>query len=446
MQTKEQGLASRKPLDIVLRAVPLLLIAAPLSYAINTGIFKHKGVAAGPYVTAADIVVALLFIALIVTLFIAKDIRTFRWPTFLSVALFLWFLSGIFRRDIENVPVGLGPMLKESLQFLEYFVIGYIVFLTSLNTKRAIGIALDVLCSVLSVVVAFGLYHYFSGANPFDVRGTFENNAQLSAFVAVALPLVIANAIAAPGLMRKIWMLPLIAGSLLVVLNGWMFVGLSIGLIVLLSLYGRWAALAGTVFLFVLALVLFSVAPRNNASMLINSASIYHKDDTKMVPKGAEYRDFVVSARVRNWQAAINAAASKPLTGYAPSSYANAVKGEFYFDPKFPASTAEPAVYDIHVDEPSSFSSYMILLVEQGLIGLILFLLLALTVVRNGAIAVASTGSVGALGRGILASGIVFLFCAHFTSFLEKGLAFTAVFLMALSYAIYEYARGYRDE
>jgi hypothetical protein len=121
------------------------------------------------------------------------------------------------------------------------------------------------------------------------------------------------------------------------------------------------------------------------------------------------------------------------------------VKENFFFDPKYTERTDKVEAFDVHVDEPSSFSTYLILLVENGLIGLLLFLGLLVSAIRWAGTAAFAEGSVRFIGRGALASVLVAIVAAHFVNVLERGLAFLFVFVIALSFVLYEQARGYTE-
>ena len=439
--------AHRNFTSIVLAVVPMLLLVSPLmTLSFNLGLITEKGKAAGPYVSIADILLLVISGAFLIALFLNKEWRKLRFPTFAGIALFCWYLTG-FLRTTTDVNVGSMAILKESLQIFEYLIVGYVLFLSSMYCRRNIRLFADVLGGIVTIVLGIALLHYIDISVPdFSVCGTFQNNNQLGAFIAVILPLLVAYAIGTPGIWRRLWCIVLVGSSFAVILNGWFFIALIAGISVAFAMYGRWAAIIGITATAIFAGLLLPNLPRENTKALWSSASIYRKDNTGMVPKGQDRKQFVVSTRVRNWQAALNAAREKFITGYAPSSYSNAVRPQFFFDPKFPASTADPRGYDIHVDEPDTFSTYLIMLVEEGIVGLLLFAALLFAALRWASTASASFGLTGSLGKGVFSSLIALLFAAHFINYLDRSLAFTFVFLVAFAYALSEYALQYRDE
>ncbi|RKY22615.1 MAG: hypothetical protein DRP90_00670 [Planctomycetota bacterium] len=423
-----------------------LLLAAPLAYSVNLGLVKHKGLPAGPYLTLADLVAAALLVLLAVAALRGGRPRLLRMPPLPAVLLVLWCLTGPLRTD-PDVPVGTAAMFKEVVQLFEYLAAGFFVFATAMHDRRTTGLMFDALGVSLTAVAVLALVQYFDpGVTDFMVRGTFGDNSAMSAFLAVGLPLFAASAFTAGSRFRRVWAVALAAAVFCVVLNGWLFAAAFMGMGLLFSLRGPAVGLLGTAALVAACALAFSVLPRDNAARLWETASIYHRDDTGMVPPDWGRKAFVVSARVRNWQAASLAARRRPLVGYGPSAYSNAVRPEFYFDPKFPASTADPAAYDIHVDEPSSFSTYLVLLVEEGLVGLLLFLLLLASGVRWAARAAAAGGTVGLAGSGALGSLAAAFVAGQFTNLLDRGVAFLLAFVLAAAFVLYEYAEGFREE
>ncbi|MDZ7817014.1 MAG: O-antigen ligase family protein [Planctomycetota bacterium] len=438
-----QSLGKQKFIDMLSQAAILLVLFAPVTYAINLGLLSHKGEPAGPYVTVVDLLALVFTAAFAITIIVKREYRRLRIPPFAAIALFLWFAFGFFRITPE-VQVGKAGILKESLQVLEFLCFGFALFLTAMHDRRTVGLFLDTLTVAVTGVIGYGLYQYFSYDIPaFEVSSVLTNNSVLSAFLAISLPLVIANSLSADTHARKAWALLLLLGSIPLVMNGWFLGALFISLGVFAGLYGRWFALIGLFALLLLVAIIVPNLPRDNGGRLLETTQLYHRldnDDARALMK-----THVVSVRVRNWQAALLAAADRPLLGYGPSSYSNAVRPNFYFDAKYTARTDDPTAFDIHVDEPSSFSTYAVLLVEQGVIGLLIFLSLIIAAIRWSLVACYCGKPVAVLGKGALCSLIALVISAQFTYVFDRGLAFVMVFTFALAFTVYEYARGYRE-
>ncbi|MFA4985532.1 MAG: O-antigen ligase family protein [Candidatus Brocadiia bacterium] len=430
----------------VFSGAALLALAAPLTYSLNLGLVSAKGKPAGPYVTAAMILCVLAAAALLFYAVSSKSWRSLRMPTFWALALFAWYLSGFVRRT-EDVPVGSMEILKESVQVLLYFGIAYSVFISAMDSRKRTALFIDALMAAASVCYIVALVQYFgSSTHDFFVGGTFENNSQLSAFAAVTSPLFLGYAFSSRRKSRIAAALLLLAAAFVLTMNGWMFISLAAGLAVYLFLCGPWT---GAICVASLALILafaLPALPRDNIARMKFSLGIYHKDNTEMVGEGWQKKTYVVSTRARNWQASYEAFTDRPWLGSAPSSYQNSVRAVFNFDPKFPAATNDPVAFDIHVDEPSSFSTYLVLIVEEGIIGLCLFLFLVLAALRCSVLSLSGSNAVASIGRGVTASLVAVVIAMQFTDFLDRGLAFVLVFVFAVAFVMYEYAQGYREE
>ncbi len=121
--------------DLLAALTPVLLLAAPVMYSFNLGLVQYKGKAAGPYVTAADIVALLLLLAVTLNILITRNWRRLRFPPFAAVALAVWAALGIFRQ-VPDLEISRGSLLKEALQLVEYLGFGYALFLFALHDRR----------------------------------------------------------------------------------------------------------------------------------------------------------------------------------------------------------------------------------------------------------------------------------------------------------------------
>ncbi|GAB4157921.1 MAG: hypothetical protein Kow00107_07040 [Planctomycetota bacterium] len=440
MPQAERGYQSA---ELLRKAVALLVLAAPFMYSINLGLVRHKGEAAGPYVSIVDILTLILTVAVGSALVILRDWRSLRFPASASIALVLWYGLGLFRLT-PDVSVSRGGLLKETIQLFEYLCLGYALFVFAMNSRRRIGFFMDALALSCTAVTLYGLYQLaFTDTHPFLLGSTFENNNLLSAWCAVTAPLLLGWALATSSWPKKLWIASLVVASIPLVLNGWFLIVMALGIILMFSLYGEWSAITVAAITALVFGVVFTVSPKENAQRIVTSISLYHQLD----PSAARElnRTHVASARVRNWQAALLTGASRPWTGYGASSYAPAVKENFFFDPKYTERTDKIEAFDVHVDEPNSFSTYLIILVENGIVGLLILAALLGAAFRWAGAAAFSDGSVRYLGRGALASLAVLFAGGQFINIFERGTAFLSVFVLALAFCLYEQAKGYTD-
>lgn len=325
--------------------------------------------------------------------------------------------------------------LKEWVQGIEYFLVGPVVFAALLCEERLFGGASGsrvppgflALGAATAVVLALALVQYFSPEghgsirlfaepktldiianalggreSPLLVGGTFGNRNVLGGFLALALPLCAAGALAAgrAAWARAACALLLLAG-LAVNLSGASY-GAVVAVILLLA-----AVRGARVFLPVmLALVLWQTEvlphlPRENDLCHFESVALYD-------PAGLPTR------RYPEWQAAASMILTHPWLGVGPGHYQKQI-GPFYGQVPNATGPAEPDIQNL----------YLVLGASCGLPALFAFL----------AMLAAALGAAARSGRwGAVGALAAFAATAVWHPLLVRGIGIPLAFVLALAH------------
>jgi len=350
-ETGEQAI--RKPADGGLwYAVLVLIVLAPsqFSYALDP---KH-----GPFVLYADLLAALLFMAWAVWVLVRGRLRELILPpAALWALLVVAVLSAAGATSLKSAAV-------EIVQLGLYFVAVFAMFADVVRGRHRLGVAVKALGLATTVVVLWGLYHYFTAADAAHVQGPFGNRNVYSAFLAMVLPLFFGTALWVENLNQRIWYLGLVIVGAFTMLAGPQFWCLLLVLLVV-SAMKSWQTTGH--FLAVTAVFLaltLSLAPRNYQALV--------KEVGDPIERGEVYKDAtapgekappLVKKRWLEWQPALNMLGENFLLGVGVGNYqVNIGEGRYYgFLPNAKKT------------EPDTNNLYLVIASSTGFTGLVCF-------------------------------------------------------------------------
>lgn len=307
-----------------------------------------------------------------------------------------------------------GAALKDLVQYVEYFLVGSMLFGAYLRDgdRLAVRRALILLGCVTAAVLGLALVHYFAGdEDPLSVRGSFGNRNVLGGFLALALPLCFAGALGARGWPLKAACAAMLAAGLAIDLSGASYFAVA-GVVACMA-----AACGPKVFVPVAAgLILWQSAvlprlPRENDLVHFQSVALYDGSGQA----GRRYPD---------WQAAASMTLTHPWLGVGLGNYQKHV-GQYYDQVPRQTGPSEPDIQNL----------YLVLAASCGLPALLAFLAMfvsaACAAVRS---VLARRGTPrAALSAGVLGALAAFAAAAVWHPLLVRGIGLPLVFLFALA-------------
>lgn len=360
------------------------------------------------YLSPADLTLALTAGVWLLDILVTREWRRLLalppWPSLLFVAL-------------AAVSAAVAPFkalaLKDLIQFIEYFLVGNMLFAAFLRTSpRAYRHALMALGAATAVSLLLAALQYAdSAADVLSVRGAFSNRNVLGGYLALALPLFFGIALS----VRLGWPFRLALALLLVV-------GLTVNLsgAAYFAVAGALACLAASrgfkVFAPVAAGLLawqalvLSHLPRENDLVHFQSVALY--DGTGQVER-----------RYPDWQAAYSMALTHPWLGVGLGNYQKHV-GQYYDNIPRQTGPSEPDIQNL----------YLVLAASAGLPALLAFLALLMRAVQAACETTHARTLEAATARATAASLAAFALAAVWHPLLVRGIGLPLVFVLALAY------------
>ena len=365
-----------------------------------------------------------------------------------------WAARGIARRNLRLVsgplPAALGLLMlallasslaaerlglayKETIKWLE-LVIVYLftaLHLDDVRTQRAVLIALFLAGTAEAL---YGVFQYATGQGPaaftigeaLRAYGHFEQPNPFAGYLGTILPLGLALA-----LHRRPRGFALLAGltagasglAILLSLSRGAWVGVALGLALLLWAWGRrarrWLALGGFGLALLLLLTATNLVPGTWSDRLVAVVENFGIFDVRAVEVTGE--NFAVVERMAHWQAGWYMLLDHPLLGVGAGNYAAAYPD--YSLPGWPEALGHAHNY------------YLNMAAETGLPGAAALVLLLIVVFRSIAAGLRRQpeGSFGrALLAGLLASFVVLTAHNLFDNLLVHGMQVQVGFLLGL--------------
>lgn len=421
----------------------------------------------GHPLVAVNISLADLMIGIILLVWTVKILTNNEWKQIkLPPAAVLIFI-GIGILSFVNA-FSLIQWLKELIQMIEYFLVFYVLLRNNLRTVKLTILknSLFILTSVI-LVIAF-VQHTFLSADPYFVKGLFENRNILGTFLCIVIPLVYAELLSSPQGIRKLWMGMLLLTTCLVLVSGSAMLSILISLFIISWLYGKKVFVRFLLVMLSLAAIYPFIMPLKNVNALKEFASIRelgnisenyyrrltlldHQDknillkkdlgnnfllvtsdqlmSVKMpeIRKGERYKDMEDQKHIKNryveMQAALNMIAENTLLGVGLGNYQNGIGTCFGELPK------------VNTSEPNQNNTYLLIASTTGVWGLmalfsILMQLLSSSIrnYRNGI-----TPENRALFLGLSGSMIAIMTEGFFSYLFVNSLLVPIIFIFYLS-------------
>lgn len=303
-----------------------------------------------------------------------------------------------------------GAAIKDLVQYVEYFVVGSLVFSAFLSGGERRGReALAVLAVATAVSLGLAAAQYMGDAeSPLSVRGAFGNRNVLGGYLAMALPLCFAGMLGARHVWQKALLALMLLGGFAVILSGAAYGAAAGAVICLAALRGPKVFVPVVVLAVAWQALVLPRMPRENDLAHFQSVALYD---------GAGQ----VERRYPDWQAACSMVLTHPVWGVGLGNYQKHV-GQYYDNVPRQTGPSEPDIQNL----------YLVLAASCGLPALFAFLAMLATAMRDA-------GRAAAAGREWLPAGTAaalgaFALTAVWHPLLVRGIGLPLVFLLALAH------------
>lgn len=361
------------------------------------------------HLSPADLVLALTAGVWLLDLLVRRDWRRFRrlppWPH-------LCFLACVAASAL--VAPDKGAALKDLVQYVEYFLVGAMLFEAYLRDggRAAVRASLTALGGATAVALGLALAHYVAGAeDALTVRGTFGNRNVLGGFLALALPLCGAGVFGARSWLLKAALAALLLVGLTVNLAGASYAAVAVVLAGMAALRGPKLFLPVVAGLLLWQSLVLPRLPRENDLVHFQSVALYDA-------AGKAER------RYPDWQAAYSMTLTHPWLGVGVGNYQKHV-GQYYDQVPRQTGPAEPDIQNL----------YLVLAASCGLPALFAFLAMLATAACGAARAAFlwQPSPRAALALGVAGACCAFALTASWHPLLVRGIGLPLVFLLALA-------------
>ena len=430
----------------ILNTIVLILVLGAILLAPSQ--YSFGGESGLPYVTPADILIALAFIVWIANLIAFRSFRSLRFLPELALYVAWAVVVSIIAVNRATSP-GLAessapgiigflqcllkyPPLKETIQLTAYFVLAPLLLADTFKTSSRLRMAGYVFLAGGTAVVIFGFIQGMRGtllepggpASTHAIRALFANNHVLSAYLAMFIPMCVAMLLFWPSLWMKILAGLLAAASVILTFSGGPLLALIISVLAVAAVRGRRHVGYLAFALLVLFGVVFSCLPRNRLDRTHDSVCLYTKWGD----------DAIVSYRYRRWQSGLNIFRAHPIAGVGNGMFQEHVgKQEYHMLDDGQTPTPTPPE-DVTISKKFIDNRYILTAAEMGLPGLFLLMTIFLLACRRALFA--ASGTTDPCLKAILAGCFGMVLAASvgtmFTDFFVRGLALPMVFAISI--------------
>jgi O-antigen ligase len=358
------------------------------------------------HVSPADLALALTAGVWLLDTLVARDwrrlLRLPPWPNLLFLACA--GASALIAADK-------GAALKDLVQYVEYFLVGSMLFAAFLrDDARASRRTLAFLAVATAFILSLALRHYLSSDTPdLFVRGTFGNRNVLGGFLALALPLCFAGLFDVRALPLKAGLAALLLTGLAVNLSGASFFAVALVLVGMAATRGPKLFIPVAALLLVWQTCVLPRLPRENDLAHFSSVALYD---------GGQ-----VERRYPDWQAAYSMLLTHPWLGVGLGNYQNNV-GQYYDNIPRQTGPSEPDIQNL----------YIVLAASAGVPALLAFLAMLLVAAH----AVCALPHRSALAWGAAGSLCAFGLTAVWHPLLVRGIGLPLAFLLAWAHHLAE--------
>lgn len=407
----------------------------------------HEKAAALPAVTALDLLLALCFVCFALDVLIRWRWKRVRWLPLPILVLVILAGMSITRVDPES---GLrGESIKEFVQWIQIFVIGYLV-VANIAAGRRMTAVVAVLGVAMALAVGFAAVQYAQpNIDPVEVRSTFDNRNSYSAYMAIALPLLWGGVVFMKNTAERIGLAIVAIAALVTMLSAGAVVAALAGMLVVGAIRSRgWVfglvgvVLAAVVLPQVIAIrnpEAVEVWPRpDHLTILDESVSPIDVDPTREDMAIPDPRFYEWAAATKAFQYEYVSAeprrylARRMLLGTGIGTFQKNI-GEYYDALSMKYNFMKPAV---NLTEPGTNSLYVVMAISVGLPAVAALIWLGAEglgrALRRAMVAEEAFDRamfVGAAG-GLVSLAIVSIFAMP----LERGVYFPAILVTGIAY------------
>ena len=254
------------------RIVNLALVIVLILVMCTTAGFQIRVGSARIPVALADVVLALALVGTALQV-LSRRLRGVAVPPVQTFA----FVAAVAVALLRTKPLGFDAV-KEPLQLIEYFLVGYFVFANIAGTCD-LKLLLAAFAAATAAVIAWAGVHYFAVDSSFDVGGSYANRNLLGAFLAVALPMLYGLALHVRGWRWRIPLLAIVVAGLVVNLSGGALLVTLVVLGLLSALRGQRALIPYAIGLALILLFGHRVLPREHHTDIVFSSVALKVDD-----------------------------------------------------------------------------------------------------------------------------------------------------------------------
>lgn len=357
----------------------------------------------GFYISPADITLALTAGVWLLDIIVKREWKAVRRLPPWSHTLFIICAGASMLTAPDKLPA-----VKELIQYIEYFIIGYIVFdLFIRKFPKATTLLLTLSGAALTGITLLAITQYINPeVENISVRGTFGNRNVLAGFFALSLPLLFASIIKTRSWVIKTLLLILLLAALSVNLSGASYAAIAVAIALIAACHGlKWFLPAAALLIFWQSIVLPAL-PRENDLIHFRSIALYNEDGT-------------VERRYPEWQAAGSMILTNPVLGVGPGNYQKHI-GRYYDNIPRKTGPAEPDIQNLH----------LVIAASMGIPALLAFLAMFIAPFR-----IENTFPIKhrTLIQGAIGSLGAFAFTAAWHPLLVRGIGLPFVILLAFT-------------
>lgn len=416
--------AERGPARFELALMALLVLScSQVSYAV------HKK--DGPFIGAADVLCALLFVAWLYKVWREKRFGLLTLPTpevwALLVVGALSLSRAMVAADGSLSLGGLKSGIIEVAQLGLYFVAAFCMFVDVFNTVAKLRRACAVLLGATSAVVAWGLVDYFVAAKPTQVSASFGNRNVYSAFLVMVMPLLLGLAVHERNRMQRRWVAVLCVAALVTMVappHVWILSGLLLW--VTYNRGGRFRAIYTPVLLLIVLGVNLGL-PRNRETNVVELLDPYERGELYKLETGGEgptgSDTLIVKKRWLEWQPALMMISENLPLGVGAGGYQRNIGETRYYG----------TLPNVKKSEPDTNNLYLVTGASMGLGGLVCLVALLVRYWRRAGMLWLRAGSTTERGLAAgLPAAILGIAAANiFSSLFVRGPGLVWAFILA---------------
>lgn len=351
----------------------LLLLTLPTSIETQLGSF-------GTDLPSEPLVVLLAVCTLFYLVFQRQELKSksFKHPIFITIsAMFIWAVFVTFFST--NVFISVKYLLAKSWYLLGFFILPILLLKTKKHFKTFFWcLFIPTFCSVVYVMIRHGMEKFTFDSITASVQPIYRNHVNYAVFITMLLPFIfLASTWYAKGSFRKM----LLQFSILLFLAAIYFsytrgAWLAVGAMAVYYFILRLNATKYVVIISGIAAISFSIFILKNNNYLKYSPdfehTIYHDELADHLTSTFEMEDMSTVERFYRWIAAVKLFKAHPLVGVGPNNFVSNYK-------KYTVTSYETYISDN--EEKSTVHNYfLLLLTEQGVPALLLFIVLLFVV------------------------------------------------------------------